>query len=201
MRLAMAAVLTFTMSSAGAAGFVAFRSAGEADPTAIGADSVATTSGEDRNATRAMEQSSSAAAEPDEPNATQPAGDVDTTQHVDDSDTVAADPVAAQAETQAEGTLIPVESPVRSPPPPIVNADSAEQQRQAYRQVARILSNMRENDVAQILAHIQDADVEGILRQLTARDAAKLLSELPAERAARLSKRLLRSVPQEGGTR
>jgi hypothetical protein len=147
-----------------------------------------------------MEQSSSAA-EPDEPNATQPAGDADTTQHVDDSDTVAADPVAARAETQAEGTLTPVQSPVRSPPPPIVNADSAEQQRQAYRQVARILSNMRENDVAQILAHIQDADVEGILRQLTARDAAKLLSELPAERAARLSKRLLRSVPQEGGTR
>ena len=200
MRLAMTAVLTFTVSSAGAAGFVAFRSAGEADPTAIGADSVATTSGEDQNATRAMEQSSSVA-EPDEPKAAQPAGDVDTTQHVDDSDTVAANPVAAQADTQSEGTLTPVESPVRSPPPPIVNADSAEQQRQAYRQVARILSNMRENDVAQILAHIQDADVEGILRQLTARDAAKLLSELPAERAARLSKRLLRSVPQEGGTR
>ncbi len=200
MRLAMTAVLTFAMSSAGAAGFVAFRSAGEADPSAIGADSVVATSGEDRNATSVMEQSSSAA-EPDETNTAQPAGDVDTTQHVDDSDTVAADPVAARAETQAEGTLTPVQSPVRSPPPPIVNADSAEQQRQAYRQVARILSNMRENDVAQILAHLQDADVEGILRPLTARDAAKLLSELPAERAARLSKRLLRSVPQEGGTR
>jgi len=200
MRLAMAAVLTFTMSSAGAAGFVAFRSAGDADTAAIGADSIATTSGADRDTTGAMQQSSSAA-ERDEPNATPPVGDVDTTQHADDPDTVAVDPAAAQAETQAERTLTPVESPVRSPPLPVVNADSAEQQRQAYRQVARILSNMRENDVAQILAHIQDADVEGILRQLTARDAAKLLSELPAERAARLSKRLLRSVPQEGGTR
>ncbi len=78
----------------------------------------------------------------------------------------------------------PVSAPEPAGPDP-------EAQRQAYRQVARILANMGDSEVAQLLAHIDDAEIEVILRNVTAREGARILSQLSGERAAELSRRLL----------
>lgn len=73
---------------------------------------------------------------------------------------------------------------------PNVPLDGADRQ-VAYKQLARIFSNMKTTDAAKVLAYMSDEEVEGVLRQLGVRPAAGLLAALPKERAAALSRRLL----------
>ena len=204
MKLVMVVVAAFAVSLAGAAGFVAMQGGGAetSEPTEspVNVDSTVADShaaAADTGATQASHEAVPTAgaddqeADPQQEDETTHASDTASEHATDTVSPVVARPIIPpQARTGALQTAV-----MLSP------AEEIEQQQQAYRQVARILSNMRESDVAQILAHIQDEDVEGILRQLTARDAAKLLSELPAERAARLSKRLMSPAAQAGGTR
>ena len=61
----------------------------------------------------------------------------------------------------------------------------------AYKQLARIFSNMKTTDAAKVLAYMSDEEVQGVLEQLGVRPAAGLLAALPKERAAILSRRML----------
>ncbi len=61
----------------------------------------------------------------------------------------------------------------------------------AYKQLARIFSNMKTTDAAKVLAYMSDEEVHGVLEQLGVRPAAGLLAALPKERAAILSRRML----------
>jgi hypothetical protein len=60
-----------------------------------------------------------------------------------------------------------------------------------YKQVARILTNMKATDAARIMGYLPDELVEGIVRSLGPRQAATLLTQLPPARAAALSRKLL----------
>lgn len=62
---------------------------------------------------------------------------------------------------------------------------------ESYRQMARILGNMKPKDAVRIMAFMSDDQVEGILRSLGVRTAATLLAQFPTERAAVLGKRLM----------
>jgi len=73
----------------------------------------------------------------------------------------------------------------------------ADPREEEYKQVGRILINMKPADSAKILAHLSDAQLEGIIRTMGVRQAATMLGQLPAERAAAMSRRLL--VPAKGG--
>ena len=61
----------------------------------------------------------------------------------------------------------------------------------SFKQVARIMGNMKASDAAEVLSHLTDAEVEGILRAVGVRKAAELMTQLPESRAAALSRRLL----------
>ena len=64
----------------------------------------------------------------------------------------------------------------------------------SFKQVARIMGNMKASDAAEVLSHLTDAEVEGILRAVGVRKAAELMTQLPESRAAALSRRLLVST-------
>lgn len=61
----------------------------------------------------------------------------------------------------------------------------------AFKQLARIFSNMKTTDAAKVLAYMSDDEVQGVLQQLGVRPAAGLLAALPKERAALLGRRML----------
>lgn len=61
-----------------------------------------------------------------------------------------------------------------------------------YRQVARVLSNMKPADAGKIVAYLSDDQLEGILGQLGVRQAASLMAQLPTERAAAMSRRIIK---------
>lgn len=189
MKPAVIGVLAFGMSSAAAAGFVAIRSSGSS-PAEIQESS------RDTSAATVTARADTAL----------PSGTADTVVQntaVNPDTSAEGDGDGRAAESPVATTL--ADCPALEPPdhpqpaaPPEPTGPDPELQRQAYRQVARILSNMRDKDVAQVLAHIEDDEVEIILRNVTAREAARILSQLPGERAARLSRRLLRAAESEG---
>lgn len=197
MRLVLAAVVAFAASAAGGAGFVALKDSGATAANAQAAEPSATAPEEIATETMKQDSVEGGGALADQPSprpqAVRPPAERQSVRSVQSA-------LPSEPRSAVQRDAHAAASALANRPPTTVGAaaaDTAEQR--AFRQVARILSNMRENDVAQILAHIDDEVVEGILRQLTARDAARLLSELPAERAARLSERLLRPSPEEGG--
>lgn len=66
-----------------------------------------------------------------------------------------------------------------------------------YRQVARMLSNMKPADAGKIVAYLNDDQLEGILGQLGVRQAASLMAQLPTERAAAMSRRIIKHTGTE----
>ena len=66
-----------------------------------------------------------------------------------------------------------------------------------YRQVARVLSNMKPTDAGKIVAYLNDDQLEGILGQLGVRQAASLMAQLPTERAAAMSRRIIKHTGTE----
>jgi len=139
----------------------------------------------------------------------------DTTEHPSDSiDSVTAIVEATEVQTPVEevvsdstdrqseencSAVAGVETTASAAAPEAVAPDP-EAQKQAYRQVARILSNMGDSEVAQLLAHIEDDEIEVILRNVTAREGARLLSQMSGERAAALSRRLLVAATDSGSS-
>jgi len=187
-------VLAFGVSSAAAAGFVAMQSSEETPAT----EEVAV-----------AEDTSQVEAET--PNHDEQKPEEQPADAQDDSTEVSADTVGAEVESELPVAVTSnpdadTDCPavVASPPEVVTTAEPAkpdpEAQRQASRQVARILSNMRDQDMAQVLAELEDDEVEMILRNVTARDAARILSQLSGERAAQMSRRLLTTTPASGSS-
>ena len=187
MKWVLVGVVAFGVSSAAAAGFVAMRSPGSPQQEAETSE-VPDTSATDSTTATASEQ----VVVPDT-QAMEHSAVHDSTRSIEAGE-------EEDPESEVPQGAAPDCPPVEAVKQEVEQASvpDPEVQRQAYRQVARILSNMRDQEVAQVLAHIGDDEVELILRNVTAREAARILSQLSGERAARLSRRLLKAVPAEG---
>jgi outer membrane biosynthesis protein TonB len=97
-------------------------------------------------------------------------------------------------QTQEAATTLQV-----SAPEPAVGSAADDTERKTtpeYRQLGKILTNMKAKDAAQIMAYLSDEETLGILRSLGVREVASLLSAMPVERAATLSQQLL-NQPEE----
>jgi hypothetical protein len=183
MKWMMVSVMVLGAGSAAAAGYVATQSA--SDETTVESDS-----------SHVVAEVPVATEEPEElmesVTAGSDSGEVQTMNESAVADSTVISPQVACPTVEAASAPQPMSPPEPSVPDP-------EAQKQAYRQVARILSNMGDAEVAQLLAHIEDEEIEVILRNVTAREGARILSQLSGERAAQLSRRLL-SVTNESGS-
>lgn len=72
---------------------------------------------------------------------------------------------------------------VAPPRPPLDTA--------AYRQLAKIFTNMKPSDAVRIMDYLSDSDVEQVLRRVQPKASAELMSAMSAERAAAIGKRLI----------
>jgi hypothetical protein len=61
----------------------------------------------------------------------------------------------------------------------------------AYRQLAKIFTNMKPSDAVRIMDYLSDSDVEQVLRRVQPKASAELMSAMSAERAATIGKRLI----------
>jgi hypothetical protein len=116
-----------------------------------------------------------------------------------DSGHADAAPHAAAAPPHTATADAPAARDSSAPPPAAaapVTATAASTGGGGYRQLARVLSNMKPADAAKIVAFLSDDQVEGLLGQLGVRQAASLLSAMPTERAAALGRRMLDSTPE-----
>lgn len=69
-------------------------------------------------------------------------------------------------------------------------SDTAEQEINDYRQLAKIYSQMDAEAAAEILSKLDDAMIVGILEKMRDRNAAELLAVIERNRAAQLSEKL-----------
>ena len=157
MKWVLVGVVAFSVSSAAAAGFVAMRSPANPQQEAEGTE-VPDTSATDSTAATVSEQVVVA--------------DTQAVDHAVVHDSTGSIEASEENDPQSEA---PQGAAPDCPPVEVVkdeveqaSAPDPEVQRQAYRQVARILSNMRDQEVAQVLAHIGDDEVE--LHQGAGRD-------------------------------
>ncbi len=99
----------------------------------------------------------------------------------------AAAPHAAVAPVPAPAVapVSPAPAPTPAPRQPAVRDVSG------YKQLAKIVANMKPADAVAVMSRFTDDEVEGILRQVNVRQAAQLMSAMPKERAAELGRRLL----------
>jgi hypothetical protein len=72
------------------------------------------------------------------------------------------------------------------------------EEKAAFKQLGKILGNMKPAEAAKVLGFLSDAEVEGVFRQLQPRQAGALLAALPQQRAGALGRRLLETVPGGG---
>jgi flagellar motility protein MotE (MotC chaperone) len=184
MKWMIVSALVLGAGSAAAAGYVAIQSVEET--YALESESVPVVEDSSDTDEVASEPLDSAAVASD-------TAEVNTTTEV-----AVVDSILAPPETNCPTVEVATASELEPEPEPAM--PDPEAQRQAYRQVARILSNMGDTEVAQLLAHIEDEEIEVILRNVTAREGARLLSQLSGERAAVLSRRLLVATTDSGSS-
>lgn len=115
------------------------------------------------------------------------AGEPATAGHAAAGNTAAPNAAAVKPATAAP-------APPAAPPGAALAATSNDDA--GYRQVARVLSNMKPTDAAAIVAHLSDDQLDGVLRQLGVRQAASLMGALPVERAAAMSRRMIKQPPK-----
>jgi hypothetical protein len=185
--------LMLGVGSAAAAGYVAMQSA--AAETAVESDSSRTTV-ETPDSTGQMNESTDDPGQMDEP---QDSVTTSNDSAEEEPTLVLAVPDSTGPKQEVGCPTVEVATAVDTTSTPAPVAPDPEAQKQAYRQVARILSNMGDAEVGQLLAHIEDEEIEMILRNVTAREGARILSQLSAERAAELSRRLLHASTESGG--
>jgi hypothetical protein len=108
----------------------------------------------------------------------------------------AAHAAAESVRTAATAAPAPLAPPTHAAAPSVAALAASVGDAEGYKQVARVLSNMKPADAAKILAYLTDDQVEGVLRQLGVRQAASLMSVLPVERAAAMSRRMIQHPPE-----
>jgi len=145
------------------------RTGGPADSTAATRDSAAVTAGVSPAGGTATDETS----KPDLPAA---------------PDGGAGARVAAGADSAPSG--VAPASPIMEPPGSTAQPIPP---RDGYRQLAKILVNMKAVEAAKILEQLDDDQAVGLLRGMGARQAAAVLAKLPIDRAALLSKQLVDS--------
>lgn len=98
------------------------------------------------------------------------------------------------ARPPAEPAPAPAASPAASPaanPAPARPAKEPEGDAREFKQLAKILVNMKPADASRLIAGLPDDKVEKLLLAMGPRQAASVLAELPPERAAALGLRML----------
>lgn len=129
------------------------------------------------------------AAEPPPGDLTHPAADAS-------SSAAASDPHSGAATTQS-----PAAQHATPPPAPAASPARTEKKPQTevkeFKQLAKILVNMKPAEAARVIHGLSDDNVHGLLLAMGPRQAASLLAELPPERAAALGIRLLKESGEE----
>lgn len=177
MRLAIIGVAAFLVALAGAtAGVVLTHEPAVVVDSAVVADSAVADAAGTTDTTRIadslgqIEDSSKAV----------PAADSGTGAPGDSSDAGPVHPVA---------TIPAVVAGVPTPAP--AGGRAASDPAEGWRQLGKILTQMKTADAARVLSYLPDTDAEGVLRSLPARTAAALLTAMPEEKAGAMARRLL----------
>jgi predicted component of type VI protein secretion system len=167
MKPAVLGVIGLLVGLGGSSGLVAFRSHGKAPATTEQETAVDTLAASQQDSVMAPIDSAprpvpdSASMEPAAPGARDTASPLA--------------PAAPQA-------VAPTDS-VAPPRPPLDTA--------AYRQLAKIFTNMKPSDAVRIMGYLSDNDVEQVLRRVQPKASAELMAAMSAERAATIGKRLI----------
>lgn len=185
MRVVIMGVVAFLVSLGGTTGALVMKAR---KTTAIAADSAAA----HPDSTAARPDSAKVKGEPGEAHPVAGATHADSAAPLPDPKQHVASDSAAHAES-TDSTGAATSSLGTSPAGENarVSVDAPGGKGAAYKQLARIFSNMKTTDAAKVLAYMSDEEVQGVLQQLGVRPAAGLLAALPKERAAVLSRRML----------